>query len=51
MILDSGPKQRTSPWELAVAQPPEQWDDWTELSSWPGHDSRTNVCSASERLV
>ena len=37
MTLDSGPKPRTSPWELAVAPPPEQWDDWTELdpAAWP----------------
>ena len=35
--LAPGPKSRSSPWELAVARPPEQWDDWTELdaSAWP----------------
>ena len=22
---------RTSPWELDVAPPPEQWDDWVDL--------------------
>jgi len=34
---DSGPKPRTSPWELAVAPPPERWEDWTELdpAAWP----------------
>ena len=37
MSLESGPKSRTSPWELAVAPPPERWDDWTELdpAAWP----------------
>ena len=37
MTLDTGPKQRTSPWELAVAPAPEKWDDWTELdpAAWP----------------
>jgi anaerobic selenocysteine-containing dehydrogenase len=37
MTLEFGPKQRTSPWELAVAPPPERWGDWTELdsSAWP----------------
>ena len=37
MTLDSGPKPRSSPWELAVAPPPERWDDWIELdpAAWP----------------
>src|SRR5262245_33161947 len=37
MSLDTGPKHRTSPWDLAVAPPPEKWDDWTELdpAAWP----------------
>jgi hypothetical protein len=37
MSLETGPKQRTSPWELAVAPPPERWDDWVELdpTAWP----------------
>jgi anaerobic selenocysteine-containing dehydrogenase len=31
------PPQRVSPFELAVAPPPEQWEDWVELDSaaWP----------------
>ena len=34
---DTGPKPRPSPWELAVAPPPDQWDDWTEYDAkaWP----------------
>ena len=37
MSLESGPKQPTSPWKLAVAPPPEKWDDWTNLdpAAWP----------------
>ena len=37
MDRDTGPKPRTSPWELAVAPPPDQWADWTELdaAAWP----------------
>ncbi len=37
MTLDTGPKPRNSPWELAIAPPPERWDDWTELdpAAWP----------------
>ena len=31
MSLDTGPKSRFSPWELAVAPPPERCDDWSEL--------------------
>jgi hypothetical protein len=34
---DTGPKPRTSPWELAVAPAPDKGDDWTELdpAAWP----------------
>ena len=37
MSLETGPKQRTSPWELAVAPPPDRWEDWVELdpAAWP----------------
>jgi len=33
MIIDSGPKSRSSPWELAFAPPPEKWDDWNEFDA------------------
>ncbi|QDU65400.1 molybdopterin dinucleotide binding domain-containing protein [Engelhardtia mirabilis] len=31
------PHARTSPWDLAVGPPPDQWDDWVELDpkAWP----------------
>jgi anaerobic selenocysteine-containing dehydrogenase len=37
MSLDTGPKHRTAPWELAVAPSPDKWADWTELdpAAWP----------------
>jgi anaerobic selenocysteine-containing dehydrogenase len=37
MSLESGQHVRSSPWELAVAPPPEQWDEWSELdpAAWP----------------
>ena len=43
MSLDSGPKNRSTPWELAVAPPPEQWDDWQELdpAAWPQRKKRS----------
>jgi len=42
MSLDTGPKPRPSPWELAVAPPPEQWDEWWELdpAAWPERRER-----------
>ncbi len=42
MSLESGPKPRASPWELAVAPPPERWDDWVELdpAAWPERRER-----------
>ncbi len=37
---------RTSPWELAVGPPPEQWDDWTEYdaTAWPNKVERHYRC-------
>jgi anaerobic selenocysteine-containing dehydrogenase len=37
MSLDTGPKPRSSPWELAVAPPTDKWEDWVELDApaWP----------------
>ncbi len=37
MSDSSNTPARTSPWELNVAPPPEQWDDWVELDgdAWP----------------
>ncbi len=42
MSLDTGPKSRFSPWELAVAPPPERRDDWSELDpvAWPERRER-----------
>jgi anaerobic selenocysteine-containing dehydrogenase len=42
MSLDSGPKQRTFPWELSVAPPPEKCDDSVELNpkAWPERRER-----------
>jgi anaerobic selenocysteine-containing dehydrogenase len=36
-LSDASPPSRPSPWELAVAPPPDRWDDWTELDGrrWP----------------
>jgi anaerobic selenocysteine-containing dehydrogenase len=37
---------RTSPWELDVAPPPEQWDDWVELdpNAWPEKREKHYTC-------
>jgi len=37
---------RRGPWELEVAPPPEQWDDWVELdaSAWPERRERHLQC-------
>ena len=37
---------RTSPWELAVGPPPEEWDDWVELdgAAWPERVERHHRC-------
>ncbi|MEZ6013611.1 MAG: hypothetical protein R3F49_00730 [Planctomycetota bacterium] len=37
---------RTSPWDLAVAPPPERWDDWTELDpkAWPVKSEKHYTC-------
>jgi anaerobic selenocysteine-containing dehydrogenase len=37
---------RTSPWQLEVGPPPEQWDDWVELdsASWPKRVERHYRC-------
>ncbi len=42
--MSDGP--RISPWELAVGPPPEQWDDWVELSAsdWPERVERHYRC-------
>jgi anaerobic selenocysteine-containing dehydrogenase len=42
----SGPGPRTSPWELSVGPPPEQWDDWVELDpeAWPKRVERHFRC-------
>ena len=45
----SGPSPahpRTGPWELAVAPPPERWDDWVELDArdWPERRERHLQC-------
>jgi len=41
-----GPAGRTSPWELAVGPPPDQWDDWVELdgAAWPERRERRYQC-------
>ncbi|MEE8467089.1 MAG: molybdopterin-dependent oxidoreductase, partial [Planctomycetota bacterium] len=41
-----GPASRTSPWELSVGPPPEQWDDWVELdpAAWPRKVERHYRC-------
>lgn len=42
----NGPQTRTSPWELAVGPPPDQWNHWTELdpSKWPQKVERHYQC-------
>ncbi|MEQ1890943.1 MAG: molybdopterin-dependent oxidoreductase [Planctomycetota bacterium] len=43
MSLDSGPQNRSTPWELAVAPSPEHWADWQELdpAAWPQRKKRS----------
>ncbi len=38
--------ERTSPWELNVAPPPERWDDWTEMDpdAWPERSTLSYRC-------
>ena len=40
--MDTDPKIRSSPWELAVAPPVDRWDDWVELdpAAWPERRER-----------
>ena len=43
---DSNGKPRKSPWELGVAPPQDQWDDWVELDgkAWPERIERHFRC-------
>ncbi len=46
MAHESDPPLRASPWELAVAPPPDRWDDWVELdpAAWPKVVERHYAC-------